>query len=245
MKVILLEEIRGKGGEGDVVDVATGFAVNFLFPKKLAIAATSGNLKQLELRRHNIAKREAERLDTADKLMSGLEGLEVKIATKAGEEGQLFGSITTQQITEALLDFKGIEIDRKQLDTRGPIKTLGKHEVTVSIYRDVKANINILVVDEKEEAEAEAAAAAAAEAAAAKAAATPADAEVETVETDSTEDANGEAKAIADEDLVGGESVTEEDSAANVEAEAEESSEANSSSDNEAADEAETPADNN
>ena len=149
MKVILLAEIRGKGGEGDVVEVATGFAVNYLFPKKLAIAATSGNLKQLEQRRHNIAKRESERLDTADKLMAALEGRQIKIATKVGEEGQLFGSITTIQIAEAMQTAHGIDVDRKQLDTHGLIKTVGEHDVTVSIYRDVKATIKVVVVDEK------------------------------------------------------------------------------------------------
>jgi large subunit ribosomal protein L9 len=149
MKVILLDELKGRGGEGDVVEVATGYAVNYLFPRKLAITATKGNLKQLELRKHNIAKRESERLDTADKLLAALEGQTVRVGAKVGEEGQLFGSITPAQVAEALTEKFGVEIDRKRLDLHGLIKKAGEHTVTVSIYRDVKANVIVDVVDEK------------------------------------------------------------------------------------------------
>ena len=148
MKVILLQELRGKGGEGDIVEVATGYAVNFLFPKKIAIEASRGNLKQLELRRHNIEKREAARLDTADKLLAALEGKVVRIPAKVGEEGQLFGSVTTTQIAEALSTLHDIEVDRKSIDLHGLIKTVGEHTAVISIYRDVKATIQVLVVDE-------------------------------------------------------------------------------------------------
>jgi len=149
MKVILLGELRGKGGEGDIVDVATGFAVNYLFPKKLAVEASKGNLKQLELRKHNIAKREAERLDSADKLVSALEGKVVTIPAKVGEEGQLFGSVTALQIASAVAEQIGQEIDRKQIDLRAPIKTAGEHTAVVSIYREISAAITVMVVDEK------------------------------------------------------------------------------------------------
>ncbi len=149
MKVILLEELKGRGGEGDVIEVATGYAVNFLFPKKIAIMATKGNLKQLELRRHNIAKREADRLDGADKLMASLEGKTIKIGAKVGEEGQLFGSITPVQIAEAIAENFNTEVDRRKIDIHGLIKTAGQHEVTISIYRDVKATLIVDVVDEK------------------------------------------------------------------------------------------------
>lgn len=94
MKVILLDEIKGKGGEGDVVEVAQGYAENFLFPKKLAVAATKGNLKQLDERRNNIAKREAVRLATANETKAALEGKQVTVDVKVGDEGILFGSVT-------------------------------------------------------------------------------------------------------------------------------------------------------
>ena len=148
MKVILLQELRGKGGEGDVIEVATGYAVNFLFPQKIAVEASRGNLKQLELRRHNIAKREELRLDTADKMLGALEGKVIRIPSKVGDEGQLFGSVTTAQIAEALLELHDIEVDRKNIETFQAIKTVGEHEVEVSIYRNIRALINVLVVDE-------------------------------------------------------------------------------------------------
>jgi large subunit ribosomal protein L9 len=148
MKVILLDELKGRGGEGDVIDVATGYAVNFLFPRKLAISATKGNLKQLELRKHNIAKRESDRLDSADKLLAALEGQTVRVGAKVGEEGQLFGSVTPLQVAQALSEKLGIEIDRKRVDLHGLIKKAGEHQATVSIYREVKATVTVDVVDE-------------------------------------------------------------------------------------------------
>ena len=102
MKVILLQELKGKGGEGDVVDVAPGFANNYLLPQKVAILATKGNLKQLEQRKHNIAKREENRLADAGKIKETLDGALVKVEAKVGEEGQLFGSVTAQMIADAL-----------------------------------------------------------------------------------------------------------------------------------------------
>ena len=102
MKVILLQELKGKGGEGDVVDVAPGFANNYLLPQKVAILATKGNLKQLEQRKHNIAKREENRLADAGKIKETLDGALVKVEAKVGEEGQLFGSVTAQMIADAI-----------------------------------------------------------------------------------------------------------------------------------------------
>jgi large subunit ribosomal protein L9 len=148
MKVILLDELKGRGGEGDVIEVATGYAVNFLFPRKIAISATKGNLKQLEQRKHNIAKREEKRIDTADKLMAALEGQRIQIGAKVGEEGQLFGSVTPAQVADAINTKFDVEIDRRRIDLHGIIKTAGEHTATVSIYRDTKADIVIEVVNE-------------------------------------------------------------------------------------------------
>jgi len=157
MKVILLQEIKGQGGEGDVVDVKRGYAVNYLFPQKLAIQANPGNLKQLELRKHNIAKRETERLDSADKIQAALADRVFVIAARVGEEGQLFGSVTTQQIADKLSEELGLEIDRKKIDLHTPIKTAGEHSVTASVYRDIKAVFTVNVVSDVELANEEAA----------------------------------------------------------------------------------------
>ncbi len=158
MKVILLQELKGKGGEGDVVDVAPGFANNYLMPQGIAILATKGNLKQLEMRKKNIAKREATRLADADKLKATLDGAAVKIDAKVGEEGQLFGSVTAAQIADAIKETLGVEVDRRRIEAGHAIKTAGEHEVEISIYREIKATLKLLVgVDEVAEAEEEAA----------------------------------------------------------------------------------------
>jgi large subunit ribosomal protein L9 len=146
MKVILLKELKGRGGEGDVVDVAQGFAVNYLLPQGIAIQATKGELKQLEQRRHNIEARELSRTTDADTLKGALDGKTLKVLAKVGEEGQLFGSITTTKIAEAITEQIGVTINRKNIDLTKAIKTAGEHEISVTIYRDVKAILTVLVV---------------------------------------------------------------------------------------------------
>ena len=149
MKVILLSELKGKGGEGDIVEVADGYANNYLFPQKIAVAATKGNLKQLEQRKHNIATREAARIEEAQALKAALDDLSVKVEARVGEEGVLFGSITAAMIADVLKEAEDIEIDRKRIDLKNPIKTAGKHEVVVSIYRDIKSNLTVVVGNEE------------------------------------------------------------------------------------------------
>jgi large subunit ribosomal protein L9 len=151
MKIILLQELKGKGGEGDIVEVSRGFAVNYLFPKNIAIEATTGNLKQLEMRKHNIEAREAQRVDSAEKTVQALDGKSVSILAKVGEEGQLFGSVTAQAIAEAIAEQLGIDVDRKTIAIANAIKTAGDHEVSISIYRDVKATLAVKVADNFDE----------------------------------------------------------------------------------------------
>ena len=147
MKVILLGELRGKGGEGDVVDVAQGYAENYLFPNRMAIAATPGNIKQLEECRHNIAKREERRIADAEATKAALDGKRVLINVKVGEEGQLYGSVTTAMIAEAVEAQLGVIIDRKRIERTAAIKTAGEHEVTVNLYREINAQLGLLVGD--------------------------------------------------------------------------------------------------
>ena len=156
MKVVLLGEIKGKGGEGDVVDVAQGYAENYLFPKKLAVAATKGNLKQLEERRNNIEKREAVRIADANALKETLEGKSVVVDAKVGDEGVLFGSVTSAMIVDAIKDQLGVEVDRKRVELGKAIKVAGSHEVAVSLYREIRATVTVLVGVTAEEAAEEA-----------------------------------------------------------------------------------------
>lgn len=176
MKVILLTEVQGKGGEGDVVEVARGFFNNYLGPQKKAVLATAGNLKQLEQRRGNIAKREEKRIADAEALKASLEGKKIFVDAKVGEEGVLFGSVTTSMIADAVLAETGVEIDRKRLDVRKAIKTAGEHTVALNIYRDIHVDLQLMVgvkaVEEVEEAVVEAEAV-----------------ETEAVETEATEEA--------------------------------------------------------
>ena len=145
MKVILLGEIKGKGGEGDIVDVAQGYAENYLFPKKLAVAATKGELKQLEQRRTNIAKREEKRLADANSPKANLDGKQVTVDVKVGDEGILFGSVTAAMVADAVKDQLGVEIDRKRVELGKPIKVAGAHTVAISLYRDIRAEVIVLV----------------------------------------------------------------------------------------------------
>ena len=145
MKVILQGEIRGKGGEGDIVDVAQGYAENFLFPNRLAIPATAGNIKQLEERRHKIAKREADRIANAEALKAALEGKSVVIDAKVGDEGQLFGSVTSSMIADAVKAQLDLVIDRKRVELKNPIKVAGTYQVSVSLYREIRGIITVLV----------------------------------------------------------------------------------------------------
>lgn len=149
MKVILLSELKGKGGEGDVVEVAPGFANNYLYPQGIAIPATKGNLKQLEQRKHNIAAREENRIADAEKTKATLDTATVKVLARVGEEGILFGSVTAQMIVDAVKEQTDVELDRRRIELKSAIKTAGEHTVVISLYRDIKANLTILVGDEE------------------------------------------------------------------------------------------------
>lgn len=148
MKVILLEELQGRGGEGDVIEVTRGFANNFLLRNKIAVKATEGNLKQLEQRRNNIAKREEVRIANAEELKAKLEAGTLTIKAKVGDEGILFGSVTAQMIVDAIKEQLDLDVDRRRVDVRQAIKVVGAHEVEASLYRDIKATLKLNVVDE-------------------------------------------------------------------------------------------------
>lgn len=150
MKVILLKELKGKGGEGDVIDVARGFANNYLLTQGYAVKATPGNLKQLEQRKKNIAKREEARIANANELKAKLDGAKVRVIAQVGDEGQLFGSITSTMVAEAVDAAFGTEIDKRRVELGKPIKLAGEHEVPISIYREIKAVVTVVVAGEDE-----------------------------------------------------------------------------------------------
>jgi large subunit ribosomal protein L9 len=148
MKVILTAEVKGKGHEGDVVEVARGYAVNYLLPRKMAVEATSGNVKQLEARMNNIRKRNAARMNDAEAIAASIDGKVVTIEAKAGADGKLFGSVTTLMVEEAIAAQLGTDVDHKRMNLHRPIKTVGEHEIVVSVFGEVKATVLVKVVAE-------------------------------------------------------------------------------------------------
>ncbi|MDR1272672.1 MAG: 50S ribosomal protein L9 [Clostridiales Family XIII bacterium] len=148
MKVILLEDVVGVGKAGDVAQVKKGFARNFLLPKGIVIEANESNMKTLEHRRAKIAAKKAADKDAAELFAKQLEGKVLNFVAKAGEGGKLFGSVTTGDIAEEILDKLGFEVDRRKIDIEGTIKEIGEHDVPIRIYPEVVATIKVLVEPE-------------------------------------------------------------------------------------------------
>jgi large subunit ribosomal protein L9 len=144
MQIILQEDIEKLGNRGDVVTVKPGYARNFLLPHKLAIEATAGNMKALERIRGALAKKTATELDAAKKQAELLTGVSLKFTRKTGENDQMFGSVTTADIADAL-KAQGFEVDKRQIQLKDPVKALGEYPVTVKVFRDITAEIKIHV----------------------------------------------------------------------------------------------------
>lgn len=144
MKVILIEEMRGLGTRGDVVSVKDGYARNYLIPKKLAREATSGNLKSVEQERKKWALLAQQERELAQKAADSVKGVKITVTKRVGEHGHLFGSVTANEIADAL-HAKGIEVDKRRIELAHPIKTLGTHDVEVKLHKDVAAHIQVEV----------------------------------------------------------------------------------------------------
>ncbi len=154
MKVILLQNVQGVGEAGAVATVADGYARNFLLPRKLAIAATAGNLKNLEQHRALIKVRQQREARTASTVAERVAGITLRLKAKAGEAGRLYGSITNAMVAEALAAEHGLEVDRRSITFPHPIKMLGSHEASVHLHQDVQATLRIEVEPEEEAGEA-------------------------------------------------------------------------------------------
>jgi len=144
MQIILQEDVEKLGTRGQVVEVAAGYARNFLLPRKLAIAATPSNLKRLEKIRSVLDKRTATEREGAQKQADVLAAASVTLARKAGENDQLFGSVTTADIAEALAA-QGYQVDKRKIELREPIKLIGEYQVTAKLHHDVTATIKVVV----------------------------------------------------------------------------------------------------
>jgi large subunit ribosomal protein L9 len=147
MEVILREDVNKLGARGQVVRVAPGYARNFLLPRKLAVAATESNKKIVEQERQAHLRREAKEMADASDLAKLMHSVEVTIAQKAGENDQLFGSVTASDVAVAL-ERLGYTIDRRKVHLEDPIKTLGDFNVSVRLHKEVSIDIPVHVVKE-------------------------------------------------------------------------------------------------
>jgi large subunit ribosomal protein L9 len=144
MQIILQEDVENLGHRGDVVTVKPGYARNFLLPRKIGIEATSGNMQALERIRTSLAKKTATELDAAHKQAELLNGVAVKFARKTGENDQMFGSVTSGDISEVLAA-QGFKVDKRQIQLAEPIKVIGEQTITIKVFRDVTAAIKVTV----------------------------------------------------------------------------------------------------
>jgi large subunit ribosomal protein L9 len=145
IEVILKEHVEHLGQRGEIVKVADGYARNYLFPRKLALAVTGENKKQIERERAKAEAREADELRIAQALANRLENVELAIARRVGEADTLYGSVTSADIAEALAA-RELTIDRRRIHLPEPLKTLGDHTVPVKLHRDLTANVKLKIV---------------------------------------------------------------------------------------------------
>ncbi len=146
MKVLLRSDIKGVGRRGDIVNVSSGHARNFLLPNDLAIVANAGTIAQAEVMRKSREQQMAADRESARLVASSLSTTVIKIAAKAGNEGRLFGSINAAEIAKAVLDQTGVTIDRKNIQVEAPLRQLGEHSVSAEIFSDVVATLKLEIV---------------------------------------------------------------------------------------------------
>ncbi|KAF4406023.1 MULTISPECIES: 50S ribosomal protein L9 [Streptomyces] len=146
MKIILTHEVSGLGAAGDVVDVKDGYARNYLVPRGFAIRWTKGGEKDVEQIRRGRKIREIATIEQANEVKAKLEAVKVRLATRSGDAGRLFGSVTPADIASAIKQAGGPDVDKRRIELGSPIKTLGAHQVSVRLHSDVSAKVGVEVV---------------------------------------------------------------------------------------------------
>ena len=147
MKVILKQDIKGTGKKDDLINVAEGYARNYLFPKGLAVEATAGNLEDLVQKKKSYDKKQERELQQAQELGAKLKKVSLSIPVKTGEGGRLFGSISNRDIAESLEKEKGLKIDKRKIEMEGTIKELGSYAVTIKLHPQVSVKIQVKIVE--------------------------------------------------------------------------------------------------
>ncbi len=148
MKVILLQDVKSLGKKGEIVNVNDGYARNFILPKRLGVEANNKNLNELKLQKKKEDKIAQENLDAAKQLKAELEAGKVELSIKVGEGGKTFGSISSKEIAAAVKDQMGVEADKKKIQLKETIKTLGTHHVPVKLHPEVTAELKVVVTEE-------------------------------------------------------------------------------------------------
>ena len=150
MKVILLEDVKGQGKKGELINVSDGYARNYLLPRKLAYEATSDALNSIKLRDEAAKKKQERERQVARELAAKLSQMPVKIGMRAGSAGRLFGSVTTKEITECLKAQYGVELDHRKILLDEPIKAFGTFEVKVKLFPEISGTLFVVVNDSGE-----------------------------------------------------------------------------------------------
>ena len=148
MKVILLQDVKSQGKKGDIINVSDGYARNFLLTKGLGVEATQKNLNDVKLKKANEEKVAAEELKKAEDTREKLKSVEVTVHIKAGADGKTFGSVSSKEIAEAVKEQKGMELDKKKIVVKDPIKALGDYVITVKLHPEVQGEFTLHVVQE-------------------------------------------------------------------------------------------------
>ena len=148
MKVILKADIKGVGKKDEIINASDGYARNFLLPKKLAVEANSANMSKLKAKQDSNQYRKNVEKEDAQKVAEKLKGILLKISVKAGENGKIFGSITSKEIAENLKTQYQIEVDKKKIELKEPIKTLGSFTVQIRLYEGVIGNLKIQMISQ-------------------------------------------------------------------------------------------------
>lgn len=147
MKVILTEEVIGLGEPGTIVDVAPGYARNYLVPRKVAVYANTASAKEMEHHSKRLERKRQRLQDVAKSIAERISGQTITIDTRAGKDGKLYGSVTTSDVAQAIEAQLGVTVDRRKVHTPEPIRSLGTHPVEVRFIGDTRANVNVNVVD--------------------------------------------------------------------------------------------------
>lgn len=148
MKLILLEDVKGVGKKGDLINKSDGYALNFLIPKKLAIEATQANINELQFKKRAEEKKKKEEFDEAARIGDELKEKIVKVSVKAGENGRVFGSVTNKEIAAALSAQTGMDIDKKKITFDEPIKMVGRRTVKVKLHPQVTVELTVEITGE-------------------------------------------------------------------------------------------------